>query len=72
MITASTSLRGHQHWGLTPTGGVIMGTRSGDLDPGVLVYLMREKKFDAAMLEELVDRRSGLASSTIPLVTSEK
>jgi uncharacterized protein YdiU (UPF0061 family) len=27
-----------------------MGTRSGDLDPGVLVYLMREKKFDAAML----------------------
>src|SRR5207253_2917079 len=46
--------------GLTPTGGVIMGTRSGDLDPGILVYLMREKKFDAAMLEELVDRRSGL------------
>ena len=46
--------------GLTPTGGVIMGTRSGDLDPGVLVYLMREKKFDAAMLEDLVDHRSGL------------
>ena len=46
--------------GLTPTGGVIMGTRCGDLDPGVLVYLVREKKFDAAMLEELVDRRSGL------------
>jgi acetate kinase len=46
--------------GLTPTGGVIMGTRSGDLDPGVLLYLMRERKFDAAALEELVDRRSGL------------
>jgi acetate kinase len=46
--------------GLTPTGGVIMGTRSGDLDPGVLVYLAREKGFDAAMLEELVDHRSGL------------
>ena len=46
--------------GLTPTGGVIMGTRSGDLDPGVLVYLMREKKFDAATLQELVDHRSGL------------
>jgi acetate kinase len=46
--------------GLTPTGGVVMGTRSGDLDPGVLIYLMREKKFDAAMLEELVDHRSGL------------
>ena len=49
--------------GLTPTGGVIMGTRSGDLDPGVLVYLMREKKFDAAMLEELVDHRSGLSGN---------
>ncbi len=46
--------------GLTPTGGVIMGTRSGDLDPGVLVYLMREKKLDAALLEELVDHRCGL------------
>ena len=46
--------------GLTPTGGVMMGTRSGDLDPGVLIYLMREKKFDAGMLEELVDHRSGL------------
>jgi acetate kinase len=30
--------------GLTPTGGVIMGTRCGDLDPGVLVYLLREKR----------------------------
>ena len=46
--------------GLTPTGGVIMGTRSRDLDPGVLIYLMREKKFDASMLEDLVDHRSGL------------
>jgi acetate kinase len=46
--------------GLTPTGGVIMGTRSGDLDPGLLIYLLRERKFSAAMLEELVDRRSGL------------
>ena len=46
--------------GLTPSGGVIMGTRSGDLDPGVLVYLMREMKFDAAKLEALVDQRSGL------------
>jgi len=46
--------------GLTPTGGVIMGTRCGDLDPGVLVYLAREKNFDAARLEALVDHRSGL------------
>lgn len=46
--------------GLTPTGGVLMGTRSGDLDPGVLIFLLREKGFDATMLEELVDRRAGL------------
>lgn len=46
--------------GLTPTGGVMMGTRSGDLDPGVLLYLLREKHFDAVMLEDLVDHRSGL------------
>jgi acetate kinase len=46
--------------GLTPSGGVIMSTRSGDFDPGVLIYLTREKKFDAAMLEELIDGRSGV------------
>jgi acetate kinase len=46
--------------GLTPTGGVMMGTRSGDLDPGVLLYLMREKHLDATKLEDLVDRHSGL------------
>lgn len=46
--------------GLTPSGGLIMGTRCGDLDPGVLVYLAREKQFNAAMLEDLVDHHSGL------------
>jgi acetate kinase len=46
--------------GLTPSGGVIMSTRSGDLDPGVLVYLMREKHMDAAAIETLVDHASGL------------
>jgi acetate kinase len=46
--------------GLTPSGGVIMGTRTGDLDPGVLLYLVREKKLDAAMLADLIDQRSGL------------
>jgi acetate kinase len=46
--------------GLTPSGGLIMGTRSGDLDPGVLVYLLRERGFDAAQLEDLIDHRCGL------------
>ncbi|MEZ0604148.1 acetate/propionate family kinase [Paraburkholderia sp. IW21] len=47
--------------GLTPTGGVPMGTRSGDLDPGVLLYLMRVEKLDADALEILLNRQSGLA-----------
>jgi acetate kinase len=46
--------------GLTPSGGLIMGTRSGDLDPGVLIYLAHEQGFDARMLEDLVDHRCGL------------
>jgi acetate kinase len=46
--------------GLTPSGGVIMGTRTGDIDPGVLLYLLREQGLDAAALEDIVDRRSGL------------
>jgi acetate kinase len=46
--------------GMTPSGGVIMGTRSGDLDPGVLIYLLREKGFDAERLEALVDHGSGM------------
>jgi acetate kinase len=46
--------------GLTPTGGFMMGTRTGDLDPGVLVYLMRETGYDAAGLDRLVNKESGL------------
>ena len=47
--------------GLTPTGGIPMSTRSGDLDPGVLLYLLRADHLDAAGLEDLLDRYSGLA-----------
>ena len=46
--------------GFTPTGGLMMGTRTGDLDPGVLLYLMNEKGYDSAGLEHLVNYRSGL------------
>ncbi len=46
--------------GLTPSGGVVMATRCGDLDPGILIYLLRERGYDAAALEDLVDHRSGL------------
>ncbi|HEU4439705.1 MAG TPA: acetate/propionate family kinase, partial [Methylomirabilota bacterium] len=46
--------------GLTPAGGFMMGTRTGDLDPGVLTYLMREAGYDAGRLDRLVNRESGL------------
>ena len=46
--------------GFTPTGGFMMGTRSGDLDPGLLIYLMTERGYDAATLEQLVNDQSGL------------
>jgi len=46
--------------GLTPTGGVVMATRTGDLDPGVLLHLLRDGSHDATEIEELVTRRSGL------------
>ena len=46
--------------GFTPTGGLMMGTRSGDLDPGVLVHLLAHEGFDAGAIERLVDHESGL------------
>jgi acetate kinase len=46
--------------GLTPTGGVMMATRCGDLDPGLLVYLVR-LGYEAQRLEDLLDKESGLA-----------
>ncbi|HEV7550439.1 MAG TPA: acetate/propionate family kinase, partial [Candidatus Angelobacter sp.] len=45
--------------GLTPTGGFMMGTRSGDLDPGVLIHLMKAG-YTVDQLEGLVDREAGL------------
>jgi acetate kinase len=47
--------------GLTPSGGVMMATRTGDLDPGVLLYLLREIRLDLAALATLVDHASGMA-----------
>ncbi|WIM10593.1 acetate/propionate family kinase [Enhydrobacter sp.] len=46
--------------GFTAVDGLMMGTRSGALDPGVLLYLMQEHGFDAADIEDLIYRRSGL------------
>jgi acetate kinase len=46
--------------GLTPTGGIPMGTRCGDLDPGVFLYLLRNQKLNADELEDLLNHQSGL------------
>ncbi len=45
--------------GFTPMEGLVMGTRSGDLDPGVILYLMRHGQGEAD-LDDLLNRRSGL------------
>ncbi|MCI0739349.1 MAG: acetate/propionate family kinase [Gemmataceae bacterium] len=44
----------------TPIDGLPMGTRSGSLDPGVLLYLMRQHGLDLGALEDLLYHRSGL------------
>jgi acetate kinase len=46
--------------GFTPTGGLMMGTRPGDLDPGVLIYLADGEKMDAAALRRMLNHESGL------------
>ena len=46
--------------GFTPTGGLVMGTRSGDLDPGLMLYLLQQRGISPEELHELVNRRSGL------------
>jgi acetate kinase len=48
--------------GFTPLGGVVMSTRSGDLDPGVLTYLMRTTGCGGDDLERMLSHASGLAA----------
>ncbi|MGH9613208.1 MAG: acetate/propionate family kinase, partial [Bryobacteraceae bacterium] len=55
--------------GLTPTAGLMMGTRTGDLDPGALFYLMNEKGYDPAGLAHLINEESGLLG--VSAITSD-
>jgi acetate kinase len=49
--------------GLTPTGGVVMGTRPGDLDPGLLIYLLRQQTGEQAKeLEAMLNRKAGMVA----------
>jgi acetate kinase len=46
--------------GFTPTEGLVMGTRSGDLDPGVIIYLLQAKEMSANDINQLINHQSGL------------
>jgi len=47
--------------GFTPLEGLMMGTRSGSVDPGILTYLLREDRLTAEQLDDLLNKNSGLA-----------
>src|SRR5450759_2898455 len=46
--------------GFTPLDGLMMGTRSGSVDPGILTYLMREKNITGQALDDVLNKKSGL------------
>ena len=46
--------------GFTPLEGLMMGTRSGSVDPGILTYLMRQGRLQAHEIDEMLNRKSGL------------
>jgi len=46
--------------GFTPSGGLMMGTRSGDLDPGAVLYLVEQNGQSAAAVREIVNQKAGL------------
>jgi acetate kinase len=59
MVALRNGVPLHTTMGFTPAGGLVMGTRTGDLDPGVLVYLARRGE-EASGLDRLVNHESGL------------
>lgn len=50
--------------GLTPTEGLMMGTRSGDVDPGALTYLMEKHNLSAKDIQNIINKESGIAGVT--------
>jgi len=50
--------------GFTPTSGLVMGTRSGDLDPGVLTHLLGGEHMNVSQAQEMVTQHSGLLALT--------
>lgn len=59
--------RGHSvdtSMGLTPTEGLMMGTRVGDVDPGALTYLMTKHNLTVDQLQKIINKESGMAGVT--------
>ncbi len=50
--------------GLTPTEGLMMGTRVGDVDPGALVYLMLKHNLSATELQKIINKESGMLGTS--------
>jgi acetate kinase len=52
--------------GLTPTGGVVMGTRPGDLDPGLMLYILRQERTEdaAGAVEHMLNHQAGMVALT--------
>jgi len=46
--------------GFTPLDGLMMGTRSGSVDPGILTFLMRQGRLDGQEIDDVLNRKSGL------------
>jgi acetate kinase len=46
--------------GFTPLDGLMMGTRSGSVDPGILIYLLRQRQLDSQQLDQMLNQESGL------------
>lgn len=46
--------------GFTPLDGLMMGTRSGSVDPGILIFLMRQHGYDADQIDDMLNKKSGL------------
>ena len=61
---SATAVRGGEPvtttMGFTPLEGLMMGTRCGSVDPGILIYMMQEHGFGSQQLEESLNRQSGL------------
>jgi acetate kinase len=64
-ITAVKGGEAYDHsMGFTPLEGAVMGTRCGDIDPAIPLYMMRQVGADSAQMEQILNRKSGILGIT--------